>query len=397
MASQPAPGVLRTPESAFAGLVPGAGDPSFAHVGGAVTAAFQDRLSAGDRPALAAFPADGPRVRMAYIDEGKRSSGECILLLHGEPSWSFLYRKMVAPLVARGFRVVAPDLIGFGRSDKPGRREDYTYDRMVGWLAELVFDVLGLGRKAAGQRLTLVCQDWGGLLGLRLVAARPHRFARVVTANTFLPTGAAKMPAAFRRWVEFSQTAPDLPVGGIVSGGCETPLSDEAIAAYDAPFEGCDESWGAAAAGTRGAQEPPLDAKAGVRVLPALVPTEPDSVDAVTNRACWRVLATYRRPWLCAFSDGDPITAGADLVIREAVPGCRAAGVHHCTIRGGGHFLQEDRGEELAAAVASFVEETASVSAHLVDGQARLTGPLAAEALARADAALAGHGRTSRL
>ena len=129
MASQPAPGVLRTPESAFAGLVPGAGDPSFAHVGGAVTAAFQDRLSAGDRPALAAFPADGPRVRMAYIDEGKRSSGECILLLHGEPSWSFLYRKMVAPLVARGFRVVAPDLVGFGRSDKPGRREDYTYDR----------------------------------------------------------------------------------------------------------------------------------------------------------------------------------------------------------------------------------------------------------------------------
>jgi haloalkane dehalogenase len=266
-------------------------------------------------------------LRLHRLDEGPRGAAP-VVMLHGEPSWSFLYRKMVPALVAAGQRVVVPDLPGFGRSDKPADREDYTYQRHVDWMRAHLFDRLDL------RDVTLVCQDWGGLIGLRLVAEHPERFARVVAANTFLPTGDRPPGEAFLRWRRFSQETPEFPVGRIVQGGSLTKLADEVLAGYDAPFP--DESY-----------------KAGARQFPALVPISPDDPAAAANRAAWESLRRFARPFLTAFSDGDPITAGAERVLQAAIPG--AAGQPHTTIRGGGHFLQEDRGEELAAVVRDFI------------------------------------------
>jgi len=253
-----------------------------------------------------------------------------VLLLHGEPSWSYLYRKMIPVLTAAGLRAIAPDLPGFGRSDKPVRREDYTYQRHVDWMRGVVEGVDLRG-------ITLVCQDWGGLIGLRLVAEHPDRFARVVAANTFLPTGDTPLGPAFEAWKQYSQTTPEFHVGGIVKGGCTTALSPEVIAAYDAPF-------------------PDDRHKAGARQFPTLVPSRPDDPAAEANRRAWKSLATFQKPFLTAFSDSDPITRGADRVLQDAIPG--AQGQPHTTIEGGGHFLQEDRGEELARAVVRFVRAT---------------------------------------
>jgi haloalkane dehalogenase len=271
---------------------------------------------------------DGLRVH--YVDEGPRDAAP-VLLLHGEPSWSYLYRKMIPPLVAAGHRCLAPDLIGFGRSDKPVRREDYTYQRHVDWIRGVV-EGLGL------RRITLVCQDWGGLIGLRLVAEHPERFARVVAANTFLPTGDRDPGPAFLAWREFSQTTPEFPVGRIVRGGCVTEVPDDVVAAYDAPFP--DDRY-----------------KAGARQFPVLVPATPKDPATAANRAAWDALGRFERPFLTAFSDQDPITRGADELLRAHVPG--AAGQPHTTIAGGGHFLQEDRGEELARVVVDFMGRTA--------------------------------------
>ena len=248
-----------------------------------------------------------------------------MLLLHGEPSWSFLYRKMVGPLVDAGFRVVAPDLIGFGRSDKPAVRTDYTYERHVEWMRAALFDGLDL------RDITLVCQDWGGLIGLRLAAEHDDRFARIVAANTGLPTGDQALSDAFFAWQQFSQSTPEFPVGTIVSGGCATSLPPEVVAAYDAPFP--DESF-----------------KEGARQFPLLVPSSSDDPAAPANRAAWEVLSRWEKPFLTAFSDRDPITKGGERVFRERVPG--TAGQPHATIEGGGHFLQEDKGEELARLIA---------------------------------------------
>jgi haloalkane dehalogenase len=270
-------------------------------------------------------------LRMHVVDEGPADAAETILLLHGEPSWSYLYRTMIPVLVAEGHRCVAPDLVGFGRSDKPTQRTDYTYARHVDWLRSLLFDQLDL------RGVTLVCQDWGGLLGLRLVGEHEDRFARVVAANTFLPTGDSNPGDAFLAWQRFSQEAPELPVGSIVNGGCTTDLAPEVIAAYDAPFP--DESF-----------------KEGARQFPVLVPTSPDDPAAPANRAAWQTLAAFTKPFLCAFSDSDPITRGADRALLERIPGTK--GQPHTTIEGGGHFLQEDRGPELAAVVAAFVAAT---------------------------------------
>jgi haloalkane dehalogenase len=270
---------------------------------------------------------EGGTLRVHHLDEGDPDS-PVVLLLHGEPSWSYLYRHMIPVLVDAGLRAVAPDLVGFGRSDKPAKRTDYTYARHVEWLTAHVLDALDL------RDITLVCQDWGGLLGLRLVAAHPDRFAAVVAANTFLPTGDRNPGDAFLAWQKFSQEVPELPVGRIINGGCTTALSDEVIAAYDAPFP--DESY-----------------KEGARQFPALVPTSPDDPEAPANRAAWVTLEAFDRPLVCAFSDHDPITSGADRVLRELVPG--AAGQPHTTIEGGGHFLQEDRGPELAQVVIDLV------------------------------------------
>jgi len=266
-------------------------------------------------------------LRIHYVDEGPRDAAP-ILLMHGEPSWSFLYRAMITELVDAGHRVLAPDLAGFGRSDKPARREDHTYARHVEWMGRAV---AALDLREA----TLVCQDWGGLIGLRLVADdEDGRFARVVAANTGLPTGDEHVPEAFLRWRRFSQEVPEFAVGNIVGGGCVRDLDDAEIAGYDAPFP--DDSY-----------------KAGPRQMPLLVPADPDDVESEANRAAWSRLARWEKPFLCAFSDSDPITRGADRLFRERIPGC--AGQSHTTIAGAGHFLQEDQPHELARAVLRFI------------------------------------------
>ena len=265
-------------------------------------------------------------VRIHHLDEGPAGAAP-VLLLHGEPTWSYLYRRMIPGIVEAGHRAVAPDLVGFGRSDKPAAREDYTYQRHVDWIRGLI-EALDL------RDITLVCQDWGGLIGLRLAAEMEDRFARIVAANTMLPTGDRDPGEAFHAWRRYSQETPVFHVGGIVKGGCVTELSPEVIAAYDAPF--------------------PDDAHtAGARQFPMLVPTRPDDPAAAPNRAAWEVLARWEKPFLCAFSDQDPITRGGDRVFRKLVPGTRDQ--PHLTITGAGHFLQEDRGEELAGVVTGFI------------------------------------------
>lgn len=267
-------------------------------------------------------------LRIHYVDEGPRDAAT-LLYLHGEPSWSYLYRKMIAPMVAAGHRVIAPDLVGFGRSDKPTNRADYTYQRHVDWMAGVL---AALDLRSA----TLFCQDWGGLIGLRLVAEHPDRFARVVAANTFLPTGDKKPADAFFMWREFSQTIPELPVGGIVKRGCARPVADDVVAAYDAPYP--DETF-----------------KAGARQFPLLVPASPDDPASAANRAAWEVLAQWDKPFITLFGDKDPITAGADRVLQAKIPG--AKGQPHATIADAGHFLQEDAGEEIAARLVVILSE----------------------------------------
>ncbi len=306
--------VLRTPDERFAALADYPFAPHYVDV-----------------PAGDGDPAGAPTIRLHHVDEGPPGAAETVVLLHGEPSWSYLYRSMVPMLVAAGHRVVAPDLAGFGRSDKPAARSDYTYARHVEWLRSALFDRLDLGA------VTLFGQDWGGLVGLRLVAEHPDRFRRVVVANTGLPTGEEKVTDAFTQWQRFSQDAPVLPVGAIVDAGTVGDLAPEVVAAYDAPFP--DETY-----------------KEGARQFPLLVPTVPDDPGGIDNRRAWAALASFDRPFLCAFSDGDPITRGADRRFREQVPG--AAGQPHVTIAGGGHFLQEDRGPELATVVLSFIAST---------------------------------------
>jgi len=292
--------ILRTPDTAFANLPGYPFAPHYATV------------------------ADG--IRVHYVDEGPRNAAP-VLMLHGEPSWSYLYRKMVPVLVAAGHRVIAPDLVGFGRSDKPARRDDYTYQRHVDWM-RTVLETLDL------RAVTLVCQDWGGLIGLRLVAEHPDRFARVVAANTFLPTGDRPAGPAFLAWQKYSQETPDFHIGGIVKGGCAVDLAPEIVAAYDAPFP--DDRY-----------------KSGARQFPLLVPTSPSDPASGPNRKAWEQLSRWTKPFLTAFSDSDPITRGGDHILREAIPG--AKGQPHTTIVGAGHFLQEDKGEELARVVAGFI------------------------------------------
>ena len=268
-------------------------------------------------------------LRLHYVDEGDKGAAP-VLLMHGEPSWSYLYRKMIPPLVAAGYRVIAPDLIGFGRSDKPTKPEDYTYQRHVDWITAVLLN-LDL------QNITLFCQDWGGLIGLRLIADYPERFQRAVVANTGLPTGDQEMPEEFHKWVQFSQNVSKLPVGRIINNGTVTQLSSDIIAAYKAPFP--DESY-----------------KAGARIFPSLVPITPDDPAAATNRKAWRVLAKWQKPLLTAFSDSDPITKGGQKAFQRLVAG--AKGQQHVTIKDAGHFLQEDKGEEIAQVIIDFIRAT---------------------------------------
>ena len=274
---------------------------------------------------------DGAMLRVHYLDEGPREASETVLLLHGEPSWSYLYRHMIPGLVAAGFRVVAPDLVGFGKSDKPAARSDYTYATHVAWLEATLFGQLDLSG------ITLFCQDWGGLLGLRMVAAHPDRFDRVVVANTGLPTGMGTPSDAFLAWQNFSQTSPVFPIGMIVNGGTVRDLSEGEVAAYDAPFP--DETF-----------------KEGARQFPALVPSLPDDPERAANEAAWEVLRTFEKPFLVAFSDSDPVTGGTDGVFHREVPGTK--GQAHTTIVGGGHFLQEDCPQELVQVLTTFIAAT---------------------------------------
>ena len=308
---------LRTPDDRFAELPDYPFEPHYAHVS-----------AVPGRP-------DSGSLRVHYLDERPLHEGQRhappVLLMHGEPSWSYLYRHMIPVLLAAGHRVVAPDLIGFGKSDKPAEPGDYTYARHVAWMSELLFDHLDL------TDVTYFGQDWGGLIGLRLVAGAPERFSRVVVGNTGLPEGDGKLSEAFLSWQKFSRESPVFPIGGIVNGGCASDLSPAVIAAYDAPFP--DDSY-----------------KAGARTFPSLVPSLPDDPGAAENREAWKVFEQWEKPWLCAFSDQDAVTRGGEGPFLRRVPG--AKGRPHTTIVGGGHFLQEDKGPELAAVIAAFIEST---------------------------------------
>jgi haloalkane dehalogenase len=265
-------------------------------------------------------------LRMAAIDEGPRAA-PVALLLHGEPTWSYLYRRIIPAITRAGFRAVAPDFIGFGRSDKLARRGDYSYDAFVKWLGEFV-TALDL------KRVTLVCQDWGGPIGLRVLGEQPQRFAAVLAANTLLPTceppprGVAQWPGALiENWVATAAAADDLPVSGIIAAVCRTPPAAPALQAYDAPF-------------------PDASYKSGVLAFPGLIPIRPDMAGIAENRRAWAQLEQFERPFVTAFSDSDPTTAPWAEVFRRRIPG--AAGQPHPVIANAGHFLQEEQGEALA-------------------------------------------------
>ena len=272
---------------------------------------------------------DGGQLRVHYVDEGP-SDAKPVLLLHGEPSWSYLYRKMIPGIVEGGHRALAPDLIGFGRSDKPSEKNDYTFQRHVDWMTSWL-EQLDL------QNVTLFAQDWGALIGLRLVAENPERFARVVIGNGGLPVGEGTPNEAFARWKKFSQESPTFEIGRLLQGATTTKLSDEVIAAYDAPFP--DDSY-----------------KAGARIFPTLVPTSSDDPAVPANRKAWEALLRWEKPFLTTFSDSDPITKGGERAFQGRVPGTKDQ--PHTIIEGAGHFLQEDKGEELARIVVDFIAQT---------------------------------------
>ncbi|MCU1685501.1 MAG: haloalkane dehalogenase [Amycolatopsis sp.] len=297
--------LLRTPDDRFADLPDFAYAPHYADIS----------------------DPQGGLIRVAYVEAGP-ADGPPVLLLHGEPSWSYLYRKMLPVLADAGLRAIAPDLVGFGRSDKPGDIVDHSYARHVEWMRALAFDALDL------HDVTVVGQDWGGLIGLRLVAENPERFARVVAANTGLPTGDTDMPKLWWAFHDAVENAQVLDVGRFVQSGCRTELAPEVRAAYDAPF-------------------PNEMYKAGPRAMPSLVPTRPDNPASEANRAAWATLTELDLPFLCAFSDSDPITGAMGPILQRSMKG--AAGLEHPTVPGAGHFLQEDAGEQLAAIVAKFV------------------------------------------
>ena len=264
---------------------------------------------------------DGTRLRVHYVDEGPRDA-PVVLMLHGEPTWSYLYRHMIGPVAAAGRRVVAPDLIGFGKSDKPAARGDYSYARQVGWMRQWI-EALDL------RNITLACQDWGSLIGLRLVADMPERFAAIVLANGGLPAG-QPAPRAFKIWRGFSRWSPVFPIGKIVNAGSKRKLSAAEIAAYDAPF-------------------PTRAHKVAARVFPSFVPFA-NNVAVPDQLRAWERLDRWEKPFLCCFSDGDPITRGGDALFVGRVPGTH--GQPHTTLKGG-HFIQEDDPQGFVAAILS--------------------------------------------
>lgn len=291
--------VIRTPEERFANLPDYPFEPNYIEING---------------------------LRVHYVDEGK---GETILCLHGEPTWSFLYRKIINALKDK-YRLVAPDFIGFGKSDKFTNRKQYTY-RMHRDMLETFVKELDL------KDVTIVVQDWGGLMGLRIVSMMPERFARLVIMNTGLPTGEDDIPKAFHAWRTFVKLTPSLPIGRLLQGGTATKLPPEVVAAYDAPF-------------------PSRKYKAGAKQWPLIVPIKPTMEAAPEMVAAREALAKWDKPCLVMFSDKDPITGGGDIFFREHIPTAKDQPV--ITIKNGGHFLQEDQGEEIAKQVHEFIERT---------------------------------------
>ncbi len=263
-------------------------------------------------------------LRMHYVDEGE---GPVVLLLHGEPSWAYLYRKMIPGLVTAGLRVIVPDLIGFGKSDKPSKQSDYTYAKHIQWTQTLL-DHLAL------KDINVFIQDWGGLIGLRLVSANPNNFASIVAGNTMLPTGTVTPPQAFLDWQKFATTSPKFDIATVLQMATTTSLSAEVMAAYNAPF-------------------PAEEYKAGARVFPALVPTSEDDPESENNKAAWGILCQWQKPFLTLFSDQDPITKGGEQVFQKLIPGTKDQ-AHQ--IVNGGHFLQEDQGELLAELMVQFYQ-----------------------------------------
>jgi haloalkane dehalogenase len=294
--------ILRTPEACFANLSDFPYVPHYTEIGG---------------------------LRIAYIDEGPRTA-PVVLLMHGEPSWSYLYRKMIPVLLQAGYRVVAPDLVGFGRSDKPARKADYSYLNHVQWMKAWMERVDLRGA-------TLFCQDWGSLIGLRMAAELPDRFARIVLANGGLPTGTTETPKAFRIWRAFAVYSPWFPIGRIVKTGCALGLTPQEIAAYDAPF-------------------PSRKYKVAARLFPTFVPTAPDDPERQNNERAWDFFKQCQKPFLTLFSNRDPVTRGGHKMWQKLVPG--AQGQAHAVTRGAGHFLQEDKGEEVAQAIDAFIKAT---------------------------------------
>ena len=261
-------------------------------------------------------------LRIHYVDEGPKD-GQPVLLLHGEPSWAYLYRKMIPTIAAAGYRVIVPDLVGFGRSDKYTNMEDYTFQMQVDVMHDVV-NQLDL------QDAVFFGQDWGGLIGLRVVAEQPDRFAAVMISNTGLPLPAPDdtTPLPFRLWQWYAKNLlPTFGVGSLINQATVSDLSDEVKAAYDAPFP--DKSY-----------------MAGARIMPTRVPANGDDVEVPDNAAAWAVYRQWNKPFLTAFSDSDPVTRGQDKNFLDQVPGTK--GQPHTTIKDGGHFVQEDKGEELA-------------------------------------------------
>ena len=294
--------VLRTPDSRFENL---AGYPFAPHY-------------------LEVAASDTQSLRMHYLDEG-RADGPPIVLLHGEPTWSYLYRTMIPPLADGGYRVLAPDLIGFGRSDKPSRVEDYSYLRHVEWVASWL-------ERLELRDVTLFVQDWGSLIGLRIAAEQSDRIARIVVANGFLPTAQRRTAPAFYAWRAFARYSPVLPAGRLVAFATVHKVPAEVRAGYDAPFPG-------------------KTYQAGARAFPLLVPTSPADPAVPANRAAWEALGRWEKPFLAVFGARDPILGKADRPLIDHVPG--AAGQPHARINGG-HFIQEDCGPELAERILSW-------------------------------------------
>ncbi|MHA1239700.1 MAG: haloalkane dehalogenase [Promethearchaeota archaeon] len=266
-------------------------------------------------------------INIHYLDEGNKQA-EVILLMHGEPSWSFLYRHMIPILVKAGFRILAPDLVGFGRSDKPTEQNDHTYLKHVEWMTKWL-KLLDL------RKVTLFCQDWGSLIGLRLAIENQDRFNRIVLSNGGLPTGEQRMSDAFTNWREFSRNSPSFDIKFILQGATTTKLSKEVLNGYDAPFP--DDSF-----------------KAGARILPSLVPISTDDPEHETNKKAIELFKQWKKPFLTAFSDKDPITRGGDRFWQTLVPG--AAEQNHVIIKNASHFVQEDKGPELAKVIIEFIK-----------------------------------------